>query len=279
MKYLDKFSKFNEAKSADDLVDIFKISTKIEDQIYNGYAISSLKTEKTIINFLISAAKNKFIKNEYLFKEDSFGDGYLYSYMIYLILSSIKNNPELNKDSRKLISEVSKNFEVSKLNKEKVSRLEAEKLKRELISKDPDSFKTKGAAVKGSNFYRLLKSEMEGKVKATGSTSELLKLFEGDFIQYYPKDEEMGDEFDWIVYHNSAVKIILDNLKKLDSGLSEGKEKFSDEFLKHHENKEAKKLDKKLWEQGLRSIPYGTRIYNLFSGVAKKGGFDSSDDR
>lgn len=279
MKYLDNFFKFNEAKNPDDLVDVFKVSTKIEGETFNGYTISSVKTENTVMNALISAAKNRFVKNQFLFKEDSFGEGYLYSYLIYLIIKTLQKNPDTSSNSRKLISEVVSNFKVTKINDQSITRSEAEKLKRETISKDPDSFKTKGASVKGSNFYKFLKKELEGKVKATGVTDEIMELFEGDFIQYYPKDEEMGDEHDWIVYHNSAVKNILNNLKKLDIGLSEGKEKFSDEFLKYHENKESKKIDKKLWEEGLRSIPFGTRIYNLFSSVAKKGGFDSSGDR
>jgi hypothetical protein len=279
MKYLDNFELFTEAKSAEDLVDLFKISTEIEGQTFNGYAVSSTKTENTIMNFLVSAAKTKFTKNQFLFKEDSFGEGYLYSYLIYLIIQSIKKNQELMSNSRKLISEVANNFKISKVNDTSISRADAEKMKRDIISKDPDSFKTKGAAVKGSNFYKFLKKEMEGKVRATDFTSEILELFENDYIQFYPKDISVGDEHDWIVYHKKALNNIIQNLEKLDSRLSEGKEKFTDEFMKYYEDEEGAKLDKKLWTRGLRSVPYNTRIYNLFASIAKKGGYDSSEER
>lgn len=275
MKYLNNFEMFIEAKSAEDLVDLFKISTEIEGQTFNGYAVSSTKTENTIMNFLVSAAKTRFTKNQFLFKEDSFGEGYLYSYLIYLIIQSIKKNSELMSNSRKLISEVAGNFKITKINDKSISRLEAEKIKRERISKDPDSFKTKGAAVKGSNFYKFLKKEEKEKgiIKIDKLSPEILELFEDDHLQIYPKNIIIGGEKDWIVYNEESLDYIIQKLEILNSELSEGKEKFTDEFMKYYKDKEGAELDKKNWEIGWRTVPQNTRIYNIFVNIAKKNDF------
>lgn len=271
MEYLEKWDKFFEAKSAEDLVDLFKISTEIDGQTYNGYSISGLKDERTIINYLVSSAKNRFIKNQFIFKEDGYGEGYMYSYIIYLIMETIKKDPSLTNESRRLISKVSNYFNSTKLNKDKISRLEAEKMRRDIIKRDPDSFKTKGASIRGSSFYRELKKEMDGKIPATDVTSGIVELFEEDIIQWHPKEEDFQD--DNIVYHKRYKKRIIDELIKLDNRSKKTDKSFENEFISIDSDKKREKMDKKEWLSGIRTIPKNSRIWNLFLSSGKKGGF------
>jgi hypothetical protein len=186
------------------LWNVYRIPAKIG---VNGYAISSNFNEKTLLNQLISFSKNKWKKGGTPISiQDEDGSGYMYRYIISLIVKAVLENPEIVNNKSVFTKEIAKNFDdVERINSEPLTKADAEMLKRKAAASDPNSFKRKGAAI-----LRELDKEGKGK-KSFSKLSEKFQdtiwdLFESDELQYYDEDGAL-------LYHKSAYdKLMSSNL-------------------------------------------------------------------
>lgn len=184
------------------LWNVYRIPSKIGA---NGYAISSNFDERTILNQLIAFGKNKWKEGKTVVSViDEDGSGYLFKYIITLIIKSVLENPDIVKSKMGFTKYIADNFEsVVKVNEEPLTKADAEMMKREIANSDPNSFKRKGAAI----FRELEKNNVQKKnlKKLTQNFQDTIKsLYDSDAIQYY-------DEDGLLLYHPRTYMALVDS--------------------------------------------------------------------
>jgi hypothetical protein len=184
------------------LWNVYRIPSKIGA---NGYAISSNFDERTILNQLIAFGKNKWKEGKTVVSViDEDGSGYLFKYIITLIIKSVLENPDIIKSKMGFTKYIADNFEsVVKVNEEPLTKADAEMMKREIANSDPNSFKRKGAAI----FRELEKNNVQKKnlKKLTQNFQDTIKsLYDSDAIQYY-------DEDGLLLYHPRTYMALVDS--------------------------------------------------------------------
>ena len=184
------------------LWNVYRIPSKIGA---NGYAISSNFDERTILNQLIAFGKNKWKEGKTVVSViDEDGSGYLFKYIITLIIKSVLENPDIVKSKMGFTKYIADNFEsVVKVNEEPLTKADAEMMKREIANSDPNSFKRKGAAI----FRELEKNNVQKKnlKKLTKNFQDTIKsLYDSDAIQYY-------DEDGLLLYHPRTYMALVDS--------------------------------------------------------------------
>jgi hypothetical protein len=184
------------------LWNVYRIPSKIGA---NGYAISSNFDERTILNQLIAFGKNKWKEGKTVVSViDEDGSGYLFKYIITLIIKSVLENPDIVKSKMGFTKYIADNFEsVLKVNEEPLTKADAEMMKREIANSDPNSFKRKGAAI----FRELEKNNVQKKnlKKLTQNFQDTIKsLYDSDAIQYY-------DEDGLLLYHPRTYMALVDS--------------------------------------------------------------------
>jgi hypothetical protein len=184
------------------LWNVYRIPSKIGA---NGYAISSNFDERTILNQLIAFGKNKWKEGKTVVSViDEDGSGYLFKYIITLIIKSVLENPDIVKNKMGFTKYIADNFEsVVKVNEEPLTKADAEMMKREIANSDPNSFKRKGAAI----FRELEKNNVQKKnlKKLTQNFQDTIKsLYDSDAIQYY-------DEDGLLLYHPRTYMALVDS--------------------------------------------------------------------
>ena len=184
------------------LWNVYRIPSKIGA---NGYAISSNFDERTILNQLIAFGKNKWKEGKTVVSViDEDGSGYLFKYIITLIIKSVLENPDIVKSKMGFTKYIADNFEsVVKVNEEPLTKADAEMMKREIANSDPNSFKRKGAAI----FRELEKNNVQKKSlkKLTQNFQDTIKsLYDSDAIQYY-------DEDGLLLYHPRTYMALVDS--------------------------------------------------------------------
>jgi hypothetical protein len=184
------------------LWNVYRIPSKIGA---NGYAISSNFDERTILNQLIAFGKNKWKEGKTVVSViDEDGSGYLFKYIITLIIKSVLENPDIVKSKMGFTKYIADNFEsVVKVNEEPLTKADAEMMKREIANSDPNSFKRKGAAI----FRELEKNNVQKKnlKKITQNFQDTIKsLYDSDAIQYY-------DEDGLLLYHPRTYMALVDS--------------------------------------------------------------------
>ena len=233
------------------LWNVYRIPAKIG---VNGYAISANYDERTILPQLIAFAKNKWKEGKTVTSTvDEDGSGYMFKYIITLITKSVLDNPDIVKNKMNFTKFISENFEpVEKVNDKPLTKMDAEKLKRDSASMDPNSFKKKGAAI-----FRELEKAGLGK-KSLSKLSEdfqdtIFDLYASDNIQYY-------DEDGLLLYHQPVYKALM------DSNLPQS---LKDDFTQVQEKKEntIDPLTGKKFDYKLRMIPKESKIYRTITSV------------
>ena len=184
------------------LWNVYRIPSKIGA---NGYAISSNFDERTILNQLIAFGKNKWKEGKTVVSvQDEDGSGYLFKYIITLIIKSVLENPDIVKSKMGFTKHILDNFDsVAKVNEEPLTKADAEMMKREIANSDPNSFKRKGAAI----FRELEKNNVQKKnlKKLTQNFQDTIKsLYDSDAIQYY-------DEDGLLLYHPRTYMALVDS--------------------------------------------------------------------
>jgi hypothetical protein len=184
------------------LWNVYRIPSKIGA---NGYAISSNFDERTILNQLIAFGKNKWKEGKTVVSViDEDGSGYLFKYIITLIIKSVLENPDIVKSKMGFTKHILDNFDsVAKVNEEPLTKADAEMMKREIANSDPNSFKRKGAAI----FRELEKNNVQKKnlKKLTQNFQDTIKsLYDSDAIQYY-------DEDGLLLYHPRTYMALVDS--------------------------------------------------------------------
>jgi hypothetical protein len=184
------------------LWNVYRIPSKIGA---NGYAISSNFDERTILNQLIAFGKNKWKEGKTVVSvQDEDGSGYLFKYIITLIIKSVLENPDIVKSKMGFTKYILDNFDsVTKVNEEPLTKADAEMMKREIANSDPNSFKRKGAAI----FRELEKNNVQKKSlkKLTQNFQDTIKsLYDSDAIQYY-------DEDGLLLYHPRTYMALVDS--------------------------------------------------------------------
>jgi hypothetical protein len=184
------------------LWNVYRIPSKIGA---NGYAISSNFDERTILNQLIAFGKKKWKEGKTVVSViDEDGSGYLFKYIITLIIKSVLENPDIVKSKMGFTKYIADNFEsVVKVNEEPLTKADAEMMKREIANSDPNSFKRKGAAI----FRELEKNNVQKKnlKKLTQNFQDTIKsLYDSDAIQYY-------DEDGLLLYHPRTYMALVDS--------------------------------------------------------------------
>jgi hypothetical protein len=184
------------------LWNVYRIPSKIGA---NGYAISSNFDERTILNQLIAFGKNKWKEGKTVVSViDEDGSGYLFKYIITLIIKSVLENSDIVKSKMGFTKYIADNFEsVVKVNEEPLTKADAEMMKREIANSDPNSFKRKGAAI----FRELEKNNVQKKnlKKLTQNFQDTIKsLYDSDAIQYY-------DEDGLLLYHPRTYTALVDS--------------------------------------------------------------------
>jgi len=184
------------------LWNVYRIPSKIGA---NGYAISSNFDERTILNQLIAFGKNKWKEGKTVVSvQDEDGSGYLFKYIITLIIKSVLENPDIVKSKMGFTKHILDNFDsVAKVNEEPLTKADAEMMKREIANSDPNSFKRKGAAI----FRELEKNNVQKKSlkKLTQNFQDTIKsLYDSDAIQYY-------DEDGLLLYHPRTYMALVDS--------------------------------------------------------------------
>jgi hypothetical protein len=184
------------------LWNVYRIPSKIGA---NGYAISSNFDERTILNQLIAFGKNKWKEGKTVVSViDEDGSGYLFKYIITLIIKSVLENSDIVKSKMGFTKYIADNFEsVVKVNEEPLTKADAEMMKREIANSDPNSFKRKGAAI----FRELEKNNVQKKSlkKLTQNFQDTIKsLYDSDAIQYY-------DEDGLLLYHPRTYTALVDS--------------------------------------------------------------------
>ena len=111
------------------LWNVYRIPSKIGA---NGYAISSNFDERTILNQLIAFGKNKWKEGKTVVSvQDEDGSGYLFKYIITLIIKSVLENPDIVKSKMGFTKHILDNFDsVAKVNEEPLTKADAEIIKR-----------------------------------------------------------------------------------------------------------------------------------------------------
>jgi hypothetical protein len=233
------------------LWNVYRIPSKIGA---NGYSISSSFDERTILNQLISFAKNKWKEGRTVVSVvDEDGSGYMFKYIITLITKSVIENPEIVKSKMGFTREISKYFDdVKKVNDEPLTKADAEMLKRNEASSDPNSFKRKGASI----FKELEKMGYEKKSlsKLTNKFQDTIEnLFNTDALQYY-------DEDGLLLYHPRAYEELL------SSNLPQS---IKDDLISIESNIENTKdpLTNKKFSYKLKMIPQDSKIYRTITSV------------
>jgi len=161
--------------------------------------------ERTILNQLIAFGKNKWKEGKTVVSvQDEDGSGYLFKYIITLIIKSVLENPDIVKSKMGFTKYIADNFEsVVKVNEEPLTKADAEMMKREIANSDPNSFKRKGAAI----FRELEKNNVQKKSlkKLTQNFQDTIKsLYDSDAIQYY-------DEDGLLLYHPRTYMALVDS--------------------------------------------------------------------
>ena len=234
------------------LWNVYRIPTNIGA---NGYVISSIYNEQTILGQLIAFAKNKWKEgNTVVSTEDEDGSGYMFRYIITLIVKSLMDNPNIVNSKREFTKTISKNFlPVERVNDKPVAKADAEMLKRTSAKSDPNSFRRKGAAI----LRELEKAGLEKKTlsKLTPKFQDtIMDLFDGDGLQYYEEDG-------LLLYHPVAYnKLINSNLPQ----------SIKDDLISIDSDPTNTKdpLTKKKFSYKLKMIPQDSKIYRTITSVA-----------
>ena len=233
------------------LWNVYKIPSKIGA---NGYAISSNYSEETLLPQLIAFAKNKWKEGKtVLSTDDEDGSGYMFKYLISLIIKSALKKPDIVKNKMGFTKFIASNFDsVEKINDEPLTKFDAERLKRSSASSDPNSFKNKGAAI----FRDLEKAGVEKKSlsKLTDKFQDtILDLYDNDFIQYYDEDGlllYMPSVYEELMKSN-LPESIKDDLSSIENNADNTKDPLT-----------GKKFSYKL-----KRIPNESKIYKTITSV------------
>jgi len=281
-----------EFKQRDDMVDIFKISIRIGGELYNSWAVSSIKDEKTILPLIISQAKNKLLNPMYQHQGTSLQsspDGYLYQYIQNLL--KLEDRPGIS--PRELTSRVMSYFEpVEKINTQKITREEAERLKTKLSKEDPMSFRLKGSSFMSSPNVRTGvsqedKKEMQSYVGGFRLTekgyqeikefidNDIIQLLSDDVILFYPKYVQQIysslQEIEYL-YKTGPKKGIVISDKDIEKYQLELTPKAAFQLHRVFSDQERKLSDSKKYKWGLREISLMSDplLFNTLSYVFKK---------
>lgn len=278
-----------EFKQRDDMVDIFKISIRIGGEIYNSWAVSSIKDEKTILPLIISQAKNKLTNHMYQHQGVSSPDGYLYQYIQNLLKS--EDRPGIS--PRELTTRVMSYFEpVEKINTQKITREEAERLKTKLSKEDPMSFRLKGSSFMSRPNTRSVvsqeeKKEMQSYVGGFRLTEkgyqelkefidlDIIQLLSDDVILFYPKYVQQIysslQEIEYI-YKTGPKKGTVITDKDIEKYQLELTPKAAFQLHRVFSNQERELSDSKKYEWGLREISLveDPLLFNTLSYVFRK---------
>jgi hypothetical protein len=240
MNHVINWQLFLEAiRNPEDSVDLFKITSLIEpDKPFNAYSVMKGKNERTCINFHISQILNRLktgrIPEPVSDYEPGADELYFYQYVLEWLEKT--GSASLSEDV------LARNFRVEKINRkrdpktnefdteytdEKITRLEANDLKRQELKSDPDAFRAKVPF--SGNTTSSLKNPPKPKISDTEkwqkqrkprsfklSTQGLEKLynfFDQSYISFYKADEVYGDREDQIAYWSAIYSDLLDILK------------------------------------------------------------------
>ena len=233
------------------LWNVYRIPSKIGA---NGYAISSNFDERTILNQLIAFGKNKWKEGKTVVSViDEDGSGYLFKYIITLIIKSVLENPDIVKSKMGFTKYIADNFEsVVKVNEEPLTKADAEMMKREIANSDPNSFKRKGAAI----FRELEKMGIEKKSLSKLTTKfqdTIMDLFKRDSLQYYKEDG-------LLLYHPETYQELL------NSNLPQS---IKDELTSIESDRQntIDPLTNKKFSYKLKMIPQDSKIYKTITSV------------
>lgn len=233
------------------LWNVYKIPAKIG---VNGYAISSNYNENTLLAQLIAFSKNKWKEGKTVTSAvDEDGSGYMFKYIISLITKAVKENPEIVKNKMGFTRFIADNFDsVEKINDKPLTKSDAERLKRDSASMDPNSFKKKGAAI----FRELEKVGVNKKSLAKLSEDfqdRIFDLYAADLIQHYPEDG-------LLLYHQPVYKELM------KSNLPQS---LKDDFtsVQKDNNNTKDPLTGEKFDYNLRMIPKESKIYRTITSV------------
>lgn len=233
------------------LWNVYRIPSKIGA---NGYAISSNFDERTILNQLIAFGKNKWKEGKTVVSvQDEDGSGYLFKYIITLIIKSVLENPDIVKSKMGFTKHILDNFDsVTKVNEEPLTKADAEMMKREIANSDPNSFKRKGAAI----FRELEKNNIQKKSlkKLTQNFQDTIKnLYDSDAIQYY-------DEDGLLLYHPKTYMALVDS--NLPQSIKDELSSIETDVENTKDPMTGKKFSYKL-----KRIPNESKIYRTITSV------------
>lgn len=266
-----------ELKQPDDMVNLFKISTNIDGEIFSSWAVSQSLDERTILPFIISAAKSKMKDPRYqgsIGKLQNSNEGYLYQYIQGLITRY--KTPGIS--ARELTDKVSSHFlPVEKVTNDRITRRSAEELKNRLFKQDPNSFKLKGTTITAGPASRdakqpsdqekelwrsytggsRLKEESISKLKTEYIDTDNIQFFNKDLILFNPRyireiSELLEDLHHFYIKGPLAGRIIpQSDIDKYNLSLLP---KAAMQLISIYDDDRRKNQDKSSTRWGLRSI-------------------------
>ena len=170
----------SEAMSPDDMVNVYKIPFNIDGKNYYYYSISAKKSLDKIIPNLIAQAKSRFKRNKYKEITDTTPeDSYLYQWIVDKIITETNGNVA-SLDDKRFFTNYLKTFfgEPESITPEPIKRSEANAMRKDLFSRDGDSFKSRMSTMKRENpeaFDEMMKTLYPSSVKIPTKISDYLR--------------------------------------------------------------------------------------------------------
>lgn len=174
----------SEAMSPDDMVNVYKIPFNIDGKNYYYYSISAKKSLDKIIPNLIAQAKSRYKNNKYKEINDESGqqtkpeDSYLYQWIVDRMITESGNN--VDGVPKRFFTNYFKQFfrQPELLTPEPIKRSEANAMRKDLFSRDGDSFKSRMSTMKRENpeaFDEMIKTLYPSSVKIPTKISDYLR--------------------------------------------------------------------------------------------------------
>jgi hypothetical protein len=240
MSHIITWKLFLEAlRNPEDNVDLFKITSLVEPgKPFNAYSVMKGKNERTCINFHISQILNRLKTGRIPEPSPDYEQGadelYFYQYVLEWLEKT--GSGSLSEDV------LASNFRVEKINRkrneetnefepeytgEKITRSDANDLKRQELKSDPDAFRAKvpfsgnttlslknppKPKISDSEKWQKQRKPKSFKLSSQG-LEKLFKFFDERYISFYQADKAYGDNEDQIAYWSAIYPELLDILK------------------------------------------------------------------